>query len=46
MHGVAAEIAKEVIVLFQNGDSNAGTRQKISQHHARGATAHYAARRL
>src|SRR5262249_36325110 len=34
MDSVAAEIAKEVGVLFQNDDFDAGARQEKSEHHA------------
>ena len=34
MHGVAAEIAKEVLVLFQHHDVHAGARQQKAEHHA------------
>ena len=39
MHGVAAEVAEEVLMLLQHGDRNAGTRQQIPQHHARRSAA-------
>ena len=39
MDRVAAEIAKEILVLLQDDDRNAGTRQEPAQHHARGPAA-------
>jgi hypothetical protein len=39
MHGVAAEIAQEIGVLFTNNDSDAGPREQISEHHSCGTAA-------
>ena len=39
MNRVAAEIAKEIGVLLQHHDLNAGARQQESEHHAGGAAA-------
>jgi hypothetical protein len=36
VHGVAAEIAEEVGVLFQHHDIDAGTSEQIAEHHAGG----------
>ena len=33
MHGVAAEVAQEVLVLFQHHHGHAGTRQQEAEHH-------------
>ena len=33
VHGVAAEIAKEIGMLFQHHDIDAGARQKKAEHH-------------
>ncbi len=43
MHGVAAEVAKEIAVLLQYGDLDAAARQKIAEHDAGGAAAYHAA---
>ena len=43
MHGVAAEIAQEIRVLFQHHDLDAGARQQKAQHHAGGTAADHAA---
>lgn len=40
MHGVAAKIAKEVRVLFENNRVHSRSRQQISQQHARRSAAH------
>ena len=34
MHGIAAEVAEEVGVLFQHGDADAAAGEEIAQHHA------------
>src|SRR3954447_25947627 len=34
MHGVAAKIPEEIIMLFQNHDIDAGASEKIAEHHA------------
>ena len=39
MDGVAAEVAEEVGVLFEDDDADAGTRQEQPQHHAGGTAA-------
>ncbi|MNU07013.1 hypothetical protein D3C72_2524180 [compost metagenome] len=39
MDGVAAEIAQEVGVLFQDGDADAGARQQEPEHHPGGTAA-------
>ena len=46
MHDIAAEIAQEVGVLFENGDSDAGARQQKAEHHAGRPAAGNAARRF
>ena len=45
MHGVAAEIAQEVGVLFQHNDVYAGTREQKTEHHPGGPAADNAAAR-
>src|SRR6201990_3227717 len=35
MHGVAAEVAQEVVVFFQNNDVDSGARQQQRMHEAR-----------
>ena len=42
--GVAAEVAEEVLVLFEDGDVDAGTGEEKAEHHARGTTANDTAR--
>ncbi|KIA60475.1 hypothetical protein FG87_36870 [Nocardia vulneris] len=39
MHGVAAEVAQEVLVFLQHGHFDTGPGQQQSQHHAGGSTA-------
>src|SRR5689334_22241593 len=34
MNGVAAEVAKEVAVLFEHHNRDAGTREEVANHHA------------
>ena len=46
MHDIAAEIAQEVGVLFENGDRDAGARQQKAEHHAGRPAAGHAARRF
>ena len=43
MYGVAAEVAIEVFVMFQESDWNSGAREEEGQHHSCGATADYTA---
>ena len=43
MDRVAAKVAQEVGVLLQDHDLDAGTRQKIAEHHPGGAAADDAA---
>ena len=43
MHSIAAEIAQEIGVLFDNDDSNASARQQEAKHHPGGSTAGNAA---
>src|SRR5215471_12509341 len=43
MHGVAAEIPKEIVVLFEDGDLDTATSQQIAEHHAGRSTADDAA---
>ena len=45
MNRVAAEVAKEIGVLLQHHDLNAGARQQESEHHPGGAAARDAALR-
>jgi hypothetical protein len=40
VHGVAAKVAEEVLVLFEYGDLNTLAREEIREHHARGSAAH------
>ena len=35
MNGIAAEIAVEIRVFFQNNDVHSGAREQITSHHAR-----------
>jgi hypothetical protein len=42
MNGIAAEVAQEVLVLFENENVDAGARQQHSEHHARWPAAGYA----
>jgi len=35
MYGVAAKIAQEILVLFQNDHFHAGAREQKAQHHSR-----------
>ncbi len=46
MNGIAAEIAQEILVLFQHRDADAGARQEEAEHHPGGAAAGDAAPRL
>ena len=39
VHGVAAKVAVEVLVLFEHRDFNTLARQQIREHHARGPAA-------
>ena len=39
MHGVAAKIAKEIGMLFQHDDVDAGARQQEAKHHSGRAAA-------
>jgi hypothetical protein len=39
MDGVAAKIAEEIAVLFEDDDRDAGTGQEPAQHHAGGTAA-------
>ena len=43
MDGVAAEVAEEVLVLFEDGDVDAGAGEEEAEHHAGGASADDAA---
>jgi hypothetical protein len=43
MHGVAAEIAIEVRVLFEHGDVHAIARKQVAKHHSGWASADDAA---
>ncbi len=43
MHGIAAKIAKEIRVLFQHHDIDAGASEQITEHHAGGPAADDAA---
>ena len=45
MNRVAAEVAKEIGVLLQHHNMNAGARQQESEHHPGGAAARDAALR-
>ena len=40
MNRVAAKIAEEVLMFFENGNPDTAARQKIAEHHAGGTTAH------
>ena len=44
MHGVAAEVAEEILVLLQHRDVDASSRQQIAEHHARRSAAHHTTR--
>ena len=46
VHGVAAEVAQEIGVLFQYDDVNAGPREQIAEHHAGRSAAHDATLRF
>ena len=46
MHRVAAEITKEILVLFQYRNLDTLTRQKVSEHYASGPTTHHTASRF
>ena len=46
MHGVAAEIAQEIAVLFEDDDVDAGPREQHAEHHAGRSAARDAAARL
>jgi hypothetical protein len=39
MNRVAAEVTKEVSMLFENRDLHAGTREEVAQHNTSGAAA-------
>ena len=41
--GVAAEVAEEILVLFEDGDVVAVAGEEVAKHHAGGATAYDAA---
>jgi hypothetical protein len=43
MHSVAAEIAEEVVVLFENSDLYTVASKQVTQHHAHRPTSDYAA---
>ncbi len=43
MHGVAAKVAEEVLVLFQYGDFHASARQQVAEHDAGRPSAYYTA---
>ncbi len=43
MNGIAAEVAEEVGVFFENDDIDAGAGELIGEHHAGGASADDAA---
>ena len=45
MDRVAAKVAEEIGVLFQNHDLDAGARQEVAEHHPAWAAAHDAATR-
>src|SRR5271166_2299684 len=38
MHGVAAKVAIEVLVLFEDGDVHTGAGQQITEHHTGGSS--------
>jgi hypothetical protein len=40
MHGVAAKVAKEVRVFFENEDFHSRPRQQVPEHYARGSAAY------
>ena len=44
MNRIAAKIAKKILVLLQDHHVHAGARQQVTEHHARRASAHDAAR--
>jgi hypothetical protein len=46
MHGIAAEIAEEIVMLFEHCDLDTIASQEISQHHTGRSATHNAAGRL
>src|SRR5690242_6289293 len=46
MHGVAAEVAQEILMLLQQHNTDACAREKKSEHHPGGAAADHAAGRF
>ncbi len=40
MHGIAAKIAEEIVMLLQHGDGYSGPRQQVAEHHPRRPTAY------
>jgi hypothetical protein len=43
MDGIAAEVAKEIVVLLEDADGDPGAGQKVAEHDARRASTDYAA---
>ncbi len=46
MHRIAAKVTIEILVLLQNRDFDAGSRQQVAKHDARRSATHYTTRRL
>src|SRR4051812_36230313 len=46
MYRIAAEVAKEIVVLFDHRHFHAVTSEQIAEHHARGTAANNATRRV